>query len=1139
MHKYNSVFELVIKTRIFIIFLFLFISQNASANQSLIIKDNQNIYSLSKYVEYFEDKNNTLRIEDFLTPSNKINFNVNKQNILNFGFSDSTFWFRFNIQNQSSLLREWLINVGYPLLDDIKLYIINDNNVVIVKQGGDLLPFGVREIHSRNYIFNLPLTHIKNLRIYLSVKTSSSVQVPLTLLSKEEFYKCEYSDQLIQGILLGILLVMILYHLVLFFQLNDVNYLYYVFYVSGCFIWYICYSGISFEYLWPDSPIWNNKSTAIFINISVLFGFLFTNHFLDLKSNLTKWYLPVLSIVAFSILLSLVSLFFMSSTISYLSNILAGLSALVGLTCGIFCLIMGFKPAKYFVIAWSTFLLGIIILIGSKTGILPRNTFTEYSLEFFQVLQIILFSLAIGDKYRGFKEEQQQTQEKILKNQLESADKLKLEVDRQTLELREKNETLQAMAQQRTLFFQNISHEFRTPLTLIIGPLEAAISGSYGQIQGELNEQHMIMLRNARRLLRLINQLLDISKIEAGGMKLHVKPVDLVRLLKSIVTAFKPLSEKKKIALNLKTNNDELISYFDTEKIEKIIFNLVSNAIKFTEERGEVLVSVLASIKFVEIKVKDSGIGIPEEFIDTVFNRFTQVDESTTREQEGTGIGLSLVKNYVDLHHGEITVESYEGIGTEFTVKFPLDKSAYNEDEIFDISPDDSSGVELVKFPDRRASQRRAQNRRQTDRRQMVERQYYTSVIEISSITNVGNRDKTIVVNAASDLPKVLIVEDNRDMRLYIGEVLKPYYSCYEAMDGEDGFRMALDHKPELILSDVMMPKMDGYQLLAALKKNETTSNIPVILLTAKATEDMKVESLQLGAEDYIAKPFNPKELLARTNNILTIRQQSVKIKEAYKELQLTKDLLVRAEKLASLGILSAGISHEINNPNNFISSSSILAIESIEDLEDSLKVLDEIDEMKGFLTHINDTISGLKELISQVKKGSKRINDVVMGLKGFSHLHEAKRHKADINEIIKFSITSLKFLMHDKIDLELYLHPIHKIDCDPVALGQVFIHILRNAAQAIEDKGTITVSTGSDDNNINIDVIDDGRGVTKEDLPKIFDPFFTTREVGKGLGLGLSLCFGIIEGHGGRIDIESEPDVGTRVTISLPKDKM
>jgi len=414
-------------------------------------------------------------------------------------------------------------------------------------------------------------------------------------------------------------------------------------------------------------------------------------------------------------------------------------------------------------------------------------------------------------------------------------------LDKAVLKEREETDRL------KSRFFTNISHEFRTPLSLILGPAEKIISNSSNDIKKDAG----VIKRNAKRLLQLVNQLLDLSRLESGKLKLEASKGDIVAFVKRIALPFESLLESKDIILKLLLEKEHIELYFNKEKMMKILTNLLSNALKFTSEDGKVTVFV-SEIKnqdkagFVEIKIKNTGIGISKEAMPKLFDRFYQVDNSSTREYEGTGIGLSLTKELVDLHHGSINVDSKicnenpKESWTEFTLHFPLGKHHLKGEEILTAEENlDQQEIEIS------------------------EEKYFDKEIIRGSDENLDD-SKTMV----------LVIEDNYDMREYIKESLCDIYLVEEAVNGEQGVRIAEKIIPDLIISDLMMPKIDGNELTRILKNDERTSHIPIIILTAKSGQENKIEGLQTGADDYLTKPFDLEELRVRVENLISNRKK-------------------------------------------------------------------------------------------------------------------------------------------------------------------------------------------------------------------------------------------------------------------------
>ena len=385
---------------------------------------------------------------------------------------------------------------------------------------------------------------------------------------------------------------------------------------------------------------------------------------------------------------------------------------------------------------------------------------------------------------------------------------------------------LSILDESKSKFYAGISHEFRTPLTLITGPLEIELQKTS---DASLKEKYQNMLKQANRLLELINQLLDLSKLQKGAMSIKLEAANFNLFIRSLVSSYTFWAKQSKIQLLLKEECNDTTFPFDADKIEKIITNLITNALKFTQDQGriEVIVSKPADHDVMQVEVKDNGIGIEPTKLPHIFDPYFQGHVENIRGMHGTGIGLSLVKELVQLHGGTISCESQWHVGTTFKVQFPL--TSFSE----------------------------------------------TSGIHFAEVSKENLAD----LKSGSESSSILVVEDNPDMRQFIISNLPAGFSITEAINGKDGFLKAEYLSPDLIITDIMMPTMDGIEFTNQIKNNEATSHIPIIILTAKASLESKIEGLQAKADDYLTKPFSVVELNLRIANLIANRK---KLKEKF-----------------------------------------------------------------------------------------------------------------------------------------------------------------------------------------------------------------------------------------------------------------
>ncbi|HWJ28992.1 MAG TPA: ATP-binding protein, partial [Flavisolibacter sp.] len=410
---------------------------------------------------------------------------------------------------------------------------------------------------------------------------------------------------------------------------------------------------------------------------------------------------------------------------------------------------------------------------------------------------------------------------------------------------RKEVERVRELDRMKIKFLTNLSHEFRTPISLILGPVDKLLSQEKDpQTSGQLN----MIKRNGRRLLNLVNQLLDFRKMEEHELKLHLAEGDLVSYIKEVSDSFKDLSERKKIAFVITSQIDQLYTRFDHDKIERILFNILSNAFKFTLEGGEICLDILrqdqlsdTSKTWISIKVHDTGIGIPEDKKEKIFERFFQHTTAAAVLNQGTGIGLSITKEFVKMQGGSIDVESEPGKGTTFKILLPFTPIPAPQ------IPPQSSASEPIP--------------------EVTELDPVEELLEGHTNNKVEEDD----TKAKRELPSILLVEDNEDFRFYLKDNLRMHYKVFEAANGKEGWQKALAQHPQLIVSDVNMPYMDGIELGRKIKSDKRTSHIPLILLTALTGQEDQIKGLETGANDYITKPFNFEVLNAKIKNLLVL----------------------------------------------------------------------------------------------------------------------------------------------------------------------------------------------------------------------------------------------------------------------------
>jgi signal transduction histidine kinase len=668
-------------------------------------------------------------------------------------------------------------------------------------------------------------------------------------------------------------------------------------------------------------------------------------------------------------------------------------------------------------------------------------------------------------------------------------------------------ERLQELDRLKNQFFSNITHELRTPLTMILAPLEGLLEGDFGNL-GRYQREYLRPIRqNALKLLKLINDLLDLAKIDERFLRLRVEQTDLVGLVTEIVEQSQPLAARKDISLGLELRKSCDDLFVDQERMERALVNILSNALKFTAPGGHVKVWMDAVDSEVTIGVRDSGIGISPNHLDRIFERFSQADGSTTRQYGGTGIGLALAKEIVELHGGRITVASREGAGSEFTVHL--------------LRGDGHLQAELLER--RQSSRPSSVPRRGEDReprewtRMLLERKDYRYLeLEEATERRVATRG-----NGTPKANRVLVVEDNPDVLRFVNMQLNDDHDVYLASDGKKGLELALRELPDVIVTDYMMPEMDGLALLRHLRSDARTKDIPVIMLTAKSQVQDRVEAREAGAEVFLNKPFSPRELRTAVNQLLEQRGR-----------QVSRAL---HEQVKSLEHISAGLAHEIHNPLNYIRSALFVIDEVFGTVRKIANDPAQESATAGLVRESQERVERMHQIAQKGVDRIARVVDLVRHYAREGYVHEPA--PVTIDAVISSMAPLLSPASDHVVNVELDLQADGaQVLCVAEELQQSIGNLWQNALDALGPGGRVTIRTRIEGESVLVEVEDDGPGIPREQLRQIFVPFFTTKSPGKGLGLGLSIAYQVINQAGGSLTVNSVEQHGTTFTVRLPK---
>jgi signal transduction histidine kinase len=684
---------------------------------------------------------------------------------------------------------------------------------------------------------------------------------------------------------------------------------------------------------------------------------------------------------------------------------------------------------------------------------------------------------------------------------------LRFELDRNKKILEENNQKLRELDEVKSRFFANISHELRTPLTLLLAPLETLLQRVHLDV--ETKDLLATMHANGMRLLKLINDLLDLVRLESGRMEVKRDSFELAGFVRGLASAARQVADDKRLRLETSVDAQLATVVADRDKLEKILLNLVFNALKFTPAGGRVELSAEREDQEMVLRVADTGMGISEKNLPFIFDRFWQGDGSSKRKYQGVGIGLALVKELTEIQGGKVDVQSREGQGTTFTVRLPYQAAAEaNPFPPAEKSPEANGGTV--------SSEEWLVN-------------LYRRAELFPALTPLKDTLRPDEFTHRTDKPSILITDDEPDMLRFLSSQLRTQYRVLEAVDGQQAIEKASQFLPDLILLDMMMPEKDGLQACREIRERASTQSIPVVLLTARADEETKMAALSAGASDFLSKPFSTTELHVRIKNLVESHKYQIKVSKQNQVLESTIDQLketetqlVQSEKLASLGRMSAGIIHEINNPLNF-------ATTGLFTLHKKAKYV------------ASEQQAEYEEILRDVEDGIKRVKNIVSDLRMFTHPDTESHEQVEVGDVVAASLRFLSNEWKDKVVIEQKVEAGQTIWANKNKIIHVLVNLLQNSLDALRhktfdcDKPTMWIDGRTTAGKSILVVRDNGTGIDPDHLDKIFDPFFTTKDIGEGMGLGLAICYRIVQECQGRISVRTEAGKFCEFTLEFP----
>lgn len=704
------------------------------------------------------------------------------------------------------------------------------------------------------------------------------------------------------------------------------------------------------------------------------------------------------------------------------------------------------------------------------------------------------------------------------------------DLDRSRRELESTNQRLRELDELKGRFFANISHELRTPLTLLLGPLEQISRHPQIAAEPRLRDYLETMHNNGLRLLKLINDLLDLVRLDAGKLRLQRSRVDVQAFGHGLMNAVRRFAEDR--GLHVACDIDPRLTHLaaDPDKLEKVFLNLLFNSIKFTPAGGQVRLRGLRDGETAVFEVTDTGVGIEPANLPNLFQRFWQADTSSHRKHQGAGIGLALVKELIEAHGGTVEARSKLGQGTTMVVRLPVGPDLPSEEgdggAAGDVSGEASGAVGGDSAP---AGAGRSPVRETAAAEDMAA--LYRRAELFASITPLRESLRPWNPGRGGARPVVLLVDDEPDMLRFLRTQVEDDYDVREAVDGNQATVMASQYLPDAILCDMMLPEKDGLQVCREIRANHATRSLPFLMLTARADDDTKLAALAAGASDFLAKPFSSAELKLRMKNLVDaqrlqkeLTRQNRQLEATLEELRETELQLVQSEKMASLGRLSAGIIHEINNPLNFSRT--------------GLHVLARHGKQLPAALH-----EEFDEVLKDIGDGIARVSTIVGDLRRFSHPENDVLEDVDVEETVEAALRFLATEWKDgRIEIVREVPDAFFVRANRNKLVQVVLNICQNAFDAMRShpkpdvKPKLTIRAWAENGRRKVGLRDNGPGIPAHHLARIFEPFYTTKEVGKGMGLGLSICYRIVEEAGGRIAVDTEPGQYCEFILDFPE---
>ena len=1077
MKAYSRIYKSVIVWILSVILFQASLEADGLENRIIDLTDNTQSVIITERAFILEDEGGRMTIGDVLSADSAGHFQPCNQETCNLGYKKTVYWVRFTLSSRAEKTHKWILEYDLDRAGKIiALYIPDDNgHFKRLTTDEDSPTFKDVLSHRKNA---RPLFLVKNdtKTLYSRIENKAFLALQLNLHSESSFKSHFKNDYVFFGVIFGIIFILVVYNFVLFFSFRDFSYIYYVVLLITFLLWLFIMEGLIFELF----PILNPLGAVLYTSAPLLMGIsliLFSRSFLRLskyRPGIDKYAIGLLILLSFEIVLCQL---FDAEIFMIVRNLLSALTGLSVMVIGPFVYIKGYRPARFFVLATFCPMIPPIFQILASFNILEINLLTSFGTAIGAVFMVSMFSFGLLSRVNDTRREKEEAQNQVI-------------------------EILQSTQKLKDDFLANTSHELRTPLNGIIGLADAMISGAAGKLVGPAIHNLRLIVHSGKRLANLVNDILDFSKLRNKELVLNKKSVNIRQIVNLVIPFCQPLLKNRTIRIENQIPEDIPPIMGDEDRLQQIVYNLVGNAIKFTES-GEVVISANHTNTEVNITVTDSGIGIPAENLKSVFEEFIQVDASSKRQYEGTGIGLSITRQLVELHGGSITVESELGKGSQFTFSIPVAV----EDEIpakEEINENELSRLQLIPTED------------------------------ISALVPEPNN------NEEHDGSTVLIVDDDPvNLTVMINQLAISDYKIITATGGREALEFVNgESPPDLVLLDLMMPDMTGFEVMKEIRRHFTIRELPIIIISAKNRVIDFIEAIKMGANDYIPKPVNSHELMTRLtlhnefllqnkelddyqNKLeLKVKARTAKLNQSLEEVKKAKQEAEDANK-AKTDFLS-NISHELRTPMQGILGFSKLGESRIQTMQR--------EKLGDFFNLITDSGERLLSLLNNLLDLSK----AEAGKITYSFRNES------ISNIIKVVIDEFRTLLAAKelnIDFDLSAYS-RSVEMDTDRIFQVVQNLLSNAIKFSNPKATIIIEIESQAQEEIFSIYDSGIGIPESELDSVFDKFVQSSQSKSGTGgtgLGLSICRQIVSSHYGRIWAEQNPGGGSIFRFALP----